>query len=109
MQFFTCNPSVIRSPASQLIHSLALALLLELLEVGVAELVHQAERNARVLEHVLKRKVLDQVVGAVNVVVRELKRRLDDKGRRVARLGGRRVVRARIAALCLDVGDLAVL
>jgi hypothetical protein len=41
-----------------------------------------------VLEHVLKRQVLNGVIDAVDVVVGVLKGRLDDKGGGVACLGG---------------------
>lgn len=75
----------------------------------VGKLVHQAQGHLGVLKHVVKRQVLDEIVGAVDVLVRVLKGRLDDKRRGVAGLGGRRVVRASIAALGLDPGDAAVL
>ena len=45
----------------------------------------------------------------MNVVVGVLKGRLDDKGGRVTSLGSGSVVRAGIAALGLDVRDIAVL
>lgn len=61
------------------------------------------------LQHVVEREVLDLVVGAVDVLVRVAEGGLDYEGRRVAGLGGRGVVRARVAALGLDPGDVAVL
>jgi len=49
-------------------------------KIGKAKLVYQTQRHPCMLEHVLEREVLDNVVGAVNVVVRVLKCRLYDKG-----------------------------
>lgn len=57
------------------------------------------------LEHVVEREILDKVIGAMDVIVRVLKCRLDDEGRRVASLGGRGMVGAGIPALGLDEGD----
>ena len=66
------RPSI--HPESQLaIRRVRRLSLLESNEVGVGELVDEAERHARVLQHVVKREVLDQVVGRVDVVVAELK------------------------------------
>ena len=42
-------------------------------KVRVCQLIDEAERHARVLQHVVEREVLDQVVGRVDVVVAELK------------------------------------
>lgn len=39
------------------------------------------------LEHVVEREILDQVVSSVDVVIAVLESRLDDKRRRVAGLG----------------------
>lgn len=74
-----------------------------------SQLVHKTQRHASVLKHVVKGQMLDGVLGAVDVGVRILKGRLDDKGRGVAGLGGRGVVRAGVAALGLDPRDMAVL
>lgn len=82
---------------------------LERSKIGKRQLVTEGQRHARVLQHVVERQVLDQVLGRVDVVVRVLERRLDDKRRRVPGLGRRRVVGAGIAALGLDVGDVTVL
>lgn len=57
----------------------------------------------------VKGQVLDVVVGGVDMGVRVLESRLDDKGRGVAGLGGGGVVGAGVAALGLDPGDGAVL
>ena len=86
-----------------------LTTLLQLGEVGKGELVGKSQGQARVLEHVVEREILDKIIGSVDVVVRILESRLDDEGGRVASLGGRGVIRAGISALCLDVGDVAVL
>lgn len=75
----------------------------------VRELVHQAQGHLGVLEHVVKRQILDQVVSTVDVLVRVFKCRLNNKGRRVTGLGRRGVVGASIAALGLDPGNAAVL
>lgn len=61
------------------------------------------------LQHVVEREVLDLVVGAVDVLVRVAEGGLDHEGRRVTGLGGRGVVRARVPALGLDPGNVAVL
>ncbi len=74
-----------------------------------AQLVHEAERHAGVLQHVVEGEGVDGVARGVDVGAGEVKGRLDDKGRRVARLGGGRVVGAGVAALGLDVCDVAVL
>ena len=78
-------------------------------KVGKRQLVAKGQRHARVLQHVVERQVLDLVVGRVDVVVRVLKGRLDDEGRGIAGLGRRGVVGAGVAALGLDVGEVAVL
>ena len=78
-------------------------------KVGKSQLVAESQGHARVLEHVVERQVLDQVLGRVDVVVRVLEGRLDDKRRGVPGLGGGGVVGAGVAALGLDVGDGAVL
>ena len=57
----------------------------------------------------VKGQILDEVVRAVDVVVTVLKGRLNDKGRGISSLGGRSVIRACVTALCLDVGNVAVL
>ena len=75
----------------------------------VCKLVHQAQGHLGMLKHVVKRQILDQVVSTVNVLVRVLKCRLNNKGRWVPGLGGRGVVRASVAALGLDPGNAAVL
>ena len=85
------------------------ALLLQRLKVGKGQLVSKGQSHARVLEHVVKGKILDQILGAVDVVVGVLERGLDYECRWVASLGGRGVVRAGVAALGLDEGDIAVL
>lgn len=61
------------------------------------------------LEHVVERQRADDIGRRVDVGAREVKRGLDDEGRGIASLGGRRVVGAGIAALGLDVADFTVL
>lgn len=85
------------------------AVALQGLEVRVAELVDEGQGHLGVLEHVVEGEVLDQVVGAVDALVRVAEGGLDHEGGRVAGLGGRGVIRAGVAALGLDPGDVAVL
>lgn len=61
------------------------------------------------LKHVVERQILNLILSRVNVGVRVLKLRLDHKCGRIAGLGRRGVVRAGVAALGLDVGDVAIL
>jgi hypothetical protein len=61
------------------------------------------------LKHMVERKVLDVVVGGVDMRVGVLKGGLDDEGGGIAGLGGRSMVRAGIATLGLDPGNVAVL
>lgn len=73
------------------------------------KLVDKTDGHASVLEHVVKGQVLDGVVAGVDMRVRVLESRLDDKGRWVAGLGGGGVVGAGVAALGLDPRDVTVL
>ena len=57
------------------------------------------------LQHVVKREVLEEIVIRVDVVVRVLESGLDHKGGWVTGLGGRGVVGAGIATLGLDEGN----
>lgn len=61
------------------------------------------------LQHVIEAEVLDQIVRAVNLLVGVFELRLDDEGGGVAEAAGGGVVGAGVAALGLDVGDVAVL
>ena len=61
------------------------------------------------LQHVVEGEILDEVVGAVDVLVRVGEGGLDHEGGGVAGLGRGRMVGARVAALGLDPGDIAVL
>lgn len=61
------------------------------------------------LQHVREAQILKLVLGRVNLLVGILEVGLDDKGRRIASLGGRGMVGARVTALCQDIGNLAVL
>lgn len=88
---------------------IGIAILGLLLKWVLGKFVGKAKRHLGVLQHVVKRKILDQVVCAVNLLVRVFKGGLNDKCRWVASLGGRGVVRAGVAALGLDPGDVAVL
>jgi hypothetical protein len=62
-----------------------------------------------VLQHVIEAEVLDQIVRAVDFLVRVLELRFDDEGGWVAEAAGGGVVGAGVAALGFDVGDVAVL
>jgi hypothetical protein len=83
--------------------------LLELDKVGMRELVCESSGHAGMLEHVLEGQVLDHVVDGVDVVVRVLECRLDDKRTWVAGLVGGGVITAGIAALGLNERNVAVL
>lgn len=61
------------------------------------------------LEHVVKRQVLDQIFRAVDLLVRISKFGLNHKGRRVSGFGCRGVVGAGVSTLRLDVWNVAVL
>lgn len=61
------------------------------------------------LKHMVEREVLDVVVGGVDMRVGVLKSGLDDKGGGITGLGGRSMVRAGIATLGLNPGNVAVL
>jgi len=98
-----------RKDRLQVAHLVKDASLLEGGEVGKCQLVAKGQRHAGMLEHVVEREILDQIVRAVDMVIRVLESRLDDEGRGVAGLGGRRVIGAGVAALGLHEGDVAVL
>lgn len=61
------------------------------------------------LKHMVERKVLDVVVGGVDMRVGVLKGGLDDESGGITGLGGRSMVRASIATLGLNPGNVAVL
>lgn len=60
------------------------------------------------LSHVFERKSVDGITSGVDERVRVLESRLDNKGRGVAHLGGRGVVRAGVSTLGFNKGDLGV-
>lgn len=61
------------------------------------------------LNHMIKAKVFDQIVRRMDVLVAVLELRFNHKRGRIAVATGRRMVRAGIAAFCLNKGDIAVL
>jgi hypothetical protein len=61
------------------------------------------------LQHVVEAKVLNLVLGRVDFLIAVLELRFDDKGRWVAKAAGGGMVRASVAALGFNVGDVAVL
>lgn len=61
------------------------------------------------LKHMVEGKVLDVVVGGVDMRVGVLKGGLDDESRGITGLGGRSMVGAGIATLGLNPGNVAVL
>lgn len=61
------------------------------------------------LQHVIKAQILDLVLRCVNLAITVFEVRLDYERARVAVLACACVVGACVAALCLDVGDIAVL
>ncbi len=82
---------------------------LQLGEIRLGKFVDERQSHAGMLEHVLERQVLDEIIRRVDVVVRVLERRLDHKRGRVTGLGGRGMVGAGVAALGLYEGNIAVL
>ena len=61
------------------------------------------------LKHVVKAQILNLVLSGMDLVVGVLEVRLNHKSRRIAGLAGAGVIRAGVAALGLNPGDLAVL
>jgi hypothetical protein len=61
------------------------------------------------LKHVIKAQILDRIVRSVNMLIRVRKIRFNNKSRGVASFGGRGVIRAGVAALCLNVWNITVL
>ena len=61
------------------------------------------------LEHVVKAEILNLVLCGVDTLVRELEGGFNDKGRGVAVAAGRGMIRAGIATLGQNIGDVAVL
>ena len=61
------------------------------------------------LKHVVKAEILDLVFRGVDFLVRVLEVAFDDERRRIPSLGRAGMVGARVAALCKDVGNVAVL
>jgi hypothetical protein len=78
-------------------------------EVIEAKFVDKTQSHAGVLEHMIEGQVLNLVLSAMDVGIRVLKCRLDDKGRGVASLGGGGMVRASISALSLNPRNVAIL
>lgn len=79
------------------------------LQLGKSQLVDQPEREFGMLQHVIEAETVDGILGRVDVFVRILEVGLDHEGARIAGFGRRRMVRAGVAALGKDVGDVAVL
>lgn len=73
-----------------------------------AELISEGDGKLRELLHVAERElgVVDRVGGRVDVVVRQVKLGLNGKGRSIAGLGERGVVRAGVTALGLANTDI---
>lgn len=65
----------------------------------------KGESHSSMLEHVIKRKVLDRVVRVMDMLVRVLKGTLNHKCRRVSSLRCRSVVTTGVAALRLNIGN----
>lgn len=61
------------------------------------------------LQHMTKANSADRILRGVNQLARILKRSLNHKSRGISGLGRAGVIGARVAALCLDVWDCAVL
>lgn len=62
------------------------------LEISKCKLVSEAKGHLRVLQHMVKAEVLDQVVRRVDLLIRVFKFRFDDESRGIAVSAGRRVV-----------------
>lgn len=97
------------SKARSEIANIVAMLLLQCLKVRKRQLVSKGKRHARMLEHVVERQVLDQILGAMDVVIRVLECRFNNECRRIPGLGSRGMVGAGVSALGLDEGDIAVL
>ena len=78
-------------------------------ERSKCQLIGKRQAHLCVLQHVIEAEVLDQIVRTMDLLVRVLELRLDDECRWVAEAAGRSVVRAGVATLGLDVGNVAVL
>ena len=78
-------------------------------ERSKGQLIGKRQAHLCVLQHVIEAEVLDQIVRAMDLLVRVLELRLDDECRWVAEAAGRSVVGAGVATLGLDVGNVAVL
>jgi hypothetical protein len=61
------------------------------------------------LQHMTEAQIFNLIVARVNLIIRVLEVALNHERARVARLARACVVRAGVAALCLDVRDVAVL
>ena len=74
-----------------------------------SKFVDKTDGHAGVLKHVVERQVFDVIIGGMNMRVSVLESGLDDKGRRIAGLGGGSMVGAGVSALGLNPGNVAVL
>jgi hypothetical protein len=79
------------------------------LQGSKGQLIGKSQAHLCVLQHVIEAEVLDQIVRAMDFLVRVLKLRFDDEGGWVTEAASGGVVGAGVAALCFDVGDVAVL
>ena len=80
-----------------------------LLKLRKRKLVRQPQRQPRMLQHVIKAQILNLILRRMDLLIRVLEIRLDDESRWVSSLRCASVIRARIAALGEDVGDITVL
>ena len=80
-----------------------------LIELGKRQLIHQTQRQPRMLQHMIEAQILQLILGRMYLLIRVLEVGLDDKRRRIAGLGSAGVIGAGIAAFGEDVGDVAIL
>jgi hypothetical protein len=73
------------------------------------QLIYIPQNQPAMLNNMLRINMLHRIVRSVNIRVAIFKRRFEHKRCRESIPRGRSVVRARIATLALDVGDVGVL
>ena len=76
---------------------------------SVGKFISKTQAHLGMLEHVIETQVLDLIFSSMDLLVTVPKFGLDNKGRRVTVAAGGSMVRAGIAALCFDVGNIAIL